>query len=48
MIGGAFFEPWPGLEVLTDELSTLLANPDLDYERQLDAARHWQKESVKN
>ena len=44
VIGGAFFEPWPGLEVLTDELSTLLANPDLDYERQLDAARHWQKD----
>lgn len=44
VIGGAFFAPWPGQEQLTAELAALLANPDLDYERQLDAARHWQKD----
>ena len=44
VIGGAFFEPWPGLEPLAEELAAILANPDLDYERQLDAARHWQKD----
>ncbi|MCA8880685.1 MAG: glutamine-synthetase adenylyltransferase [Rhodobacteraceae bacterium] len=44
VIGGAFFEPWPGREALAAELAELLGNPDLDYEMQLDAARHWQKD----
>jgi glutamate-ammonia-ligase adenylyltransferase len=44
VIGGSFFEGWPGLYALTQDLSDRLANPDLDYERQLDTARYWQKD----
>ncbi len=44
VIGGAFFEGWPGLEVLTEDLSVRLAEGDLDYERQLDTARYWVKD----
>lgn len=44
VIGGAFFETWPGLEFLTAELTERLANPDLDYEGQLDTARYWMKD----
>ncbi|MCL4065237.1 hypothetical protein M3484_01430 [Pseudomonas sp. GX19020] len=43
VIGGAFFEPWPGARGLTAALSQRLG--DLaDYERQLDEARRWMKE----
>jgi len=44
VIGGSFFEDWPGLHVLVADLSARLSNPDLDYERQLDTARYWQKD----
>lgn len=44
VIGGDFFETWPGEKALTAELAAQLENPDLDYERQLDAARHWMKD----
>ncbi|WP_235868572.1 [protein-PII] uridylyltransferase family protein [Meridianimarinicoccus sp. RP-17] len=44
VIGGSFFEGWPGLDALTADLAERLANPDLDYERQLDTARYWQKD----
>jgi glutamate-ammonia-ligase adenylyltransferase len=43
VIGGRFFAPWPGTEALAGELRQRLARSD-DYERQLDAARRWQKE----
>jgi len=43
VIGGPFFEPWPGLEALVADLGTLLARAQ-DYETKLDAARRWQKE----
>ncbi|MFN3606774.1 MAG: glutamine-synthetase adenylyltransferase, partial [Cypionkella sp.] len=42
-IGGSFFTPWPTTDALQAELSALLAQQS-DYERQLDAARVWQKE----
>ncbi len=43
VIGGPFFAPWPGSAALKDELAALLARQK-DYEKQLDAARRWQKE----
>ncbi|MBT8170597.1 glutamine-synthetase adenylyltransferase [Phaeobacter gallaeciensis] len=43
VIGGAFFELWPGLETLTQELKELLG-AEADYETQLDTARRWTKE----
>ncbi|MDF0599496.1 glutamine-synthetase adenylyltransferase [Psychromarinibacter sp. C21-152] len=43
VIGGAFFDPWPGAEALTERLGQVIAAED-DYERKLDAARRWQKE----
>lgn len=43
VIGGSFFEPWPGPEVLTSDLVGRLAGID-DYERKLDAARIWRRE----
>ena len=43
VIGGAFFDPWPGMDALRDELAGKLA--DLrDYESQLILARRWAKE----
>lgn len=44
VIGGSFFEGWPGLEVLTEDLSARLSGGDLDFERQLDTARYWMKD----
>ncbi|MDJ0994253.1 MAG: bifunctional [glutamine synthetase] adenylyltransferase/[glutamine synthetase]-adenylyl-L-tyrosine phosphorylase [Dinoroseobacter sp.] len=43
VIGGPFFDPWPGLGALVAELSDQLARHG-DYEAKLDAARRWQKE----
>ncbi len=43
VIGGAFFEDWPGQHVLQRMLSDRLGQLD-DYEHQLDAARRWAKE----
>ncbi|WP_106206725.1 glutamine-synthetase adenylyltransferase [Aliiruegeria haliotis] len=43
VIGGTFFEPWPGRVALCIELDEVLSESD-DYERQLDAARRWMKE----
>ena len=43
VIGGSFFDPWPGVDVLVDDLAGQLGN-GLDYEGQLDAARRWHKE----
>lgn len=43
VIGGSFFDPWPGLEALRTALQSLLAGLG-DYESQLDAARRWMKE----
>ncbi|MEY8839896.1 glutamine-synthetase adenylyltransferase, partial [Cribrihabitans sp. XS_ASV171] len=43
VIGGQFFDEWPGEAALRDELDALLAAEE-DYERQLDAARRWSKE----
>ncbi|TNF63901.1 MAG: glutamine-synthetase adenylyltransferase [Rhodobacteraceae bacterium] len=43
VIGGDFFAPWPGMEVLRDQLAQTLAREG-DYERQLDAARRWAKD----
>lgn len=44
VIGGAFFENWPGLQALNAELAVRLSDGDLDYERQLDTARYWMKD----
>ncbi|GAA6199072.1 bifunctional [glutamine synthetase] adenylyltransferase/[glutamine synthetase]-adenylyl-L-tyrosine phosphorylase [Aquicoccus sp. SU-CL01552] len=44
VIGGDFFADWPGEAALREELTALLASED-DYERQLDSARRWMKES---
>lgn len=44
VIGGVFFEAWPGRAALENDLSTRLGDPELDYEQKLDAARHWQKD----
>jgi glutamate-ammonia-ligase adenylyltransferase len=43
VIGGSFFSDWPGVEALTQELSSRLAE-EQDYERKLDMARRWAKE----
>ena len=43
VIGGSFFDPWPGSAELTARLGAVLAEIP-DYERQLDAARRWRKE----
>ncbi|MCG3266363.1 glutamine-synthetase adenylyltransferase [Yoonia sp. I 8.24] len=43
VIGGAFFNPWPGEAALQSELSAALAALD-DYETQLITARRWAKE----
>ena len=44
VIGGAFFAPWPGTGPLGAELARLLDEVP-DYEKKLDAARRWMKES---
>lgn len=43
VIGGSFFEAWPGKMELTLALGQLLSETD-DYEGQLDVARRWLKE----
>lgn len=43
VIGGSFFEDWPGGDVLRQELEAVLALEG-DYETQLDTARRWCKE----
>ena len=43
VIGGDFFAPWPGQEVLEASLQEALSR-ETDYERQLDATRLWFKE----
>ncbi len=43
VLGGAFFEDWPGANALQTELSAVLAQIE-DYENKLDAARRWNKE----
>ena len=43
VIGGSFFDDWPGARVLQTELMDILAQED-DYETRLDATRRWCKE----
>ncbi len=43
MIGGGFFEPWPGGEALEAELRARLDKAP-DYEAKLDGTRRWMKE----
>jgi glutamate-ammonia-ligase adenylyltransferase len=43
VIGGSFFDPWTGAEVLTADLIAQLAEAG-DYEARLDTARRWAKE----
>ncbi|RPE71780.1 glutamate-ammonia-ligase adenylyltransferase [Pacificibacter maritimus] len=43
VIGGSFFEPWPSVDSLKDELSKALAKAG-DYEVALDTSRRWAKE----
>jgi glutamate-ammonia-ligase adenylyltransferase len=43
VIGGSFFEPWPGLERLQADAADLMAR-EHDYEAKLDAIRVWAKE----
>ena len=43
VIGGSFWEPWPGMAALTAELTARLAEV-ADYEGKLDSARRWMKE----
>ncbi|MGO4914983.1 glutamine-synthetase adenylyltransferase [Pseudogemmobacter sp. W21_MBD1_M6] len=43
VIGGAFFDEWPGETALKDQLSAHLAEVP-DYEAKLDSARRWMKE----
>jgi len=43
VLGGTFFEDWPGTDALQIELATVLATAD-DYEQKLDATRRWNKE----
>lgn len=43
VIGGSFFDAWPGADVLQRQLEDRLARED-DYESRLDAARRWAKE----
>ncbi|PQO22283.1 glutamine-synthetase adenylyltransferase [Rhodobacteraceae bacterium WD3A24] len=44
VIGGDFFDDWPGAAALAAQLDARLAEADDDYERQLDDARRWFKE----
>ncbi|MEX0350717.1 MAG: glutamine-synthetase adenylyltransferase [Paracoccaceae bacterium] len=43
VIGGSFFDDWPGRSALQSDLSDRLAG-ETDYERRLDLARGWKKE----
>jgi len=43
VIGGSFFDPWPGTDALRSDLASQLEAAG-DYERQLDTARRWHKE----
>lgn len=43
VIGGSFFDDWPGQAALQAELTEAL-EAETDYERQLDMARRWTKE----
>lgn len=43
VIGGSFFEPWPGVATLANWLATHMAD-EQDYERKLDSARRFMKE----
>ena len=43
VLGGAFFEDWPGAEALQHGLAGKLSQI-YDYEQKLDAARRWKKE----
>ncbi|MGB1209281.1 MAG: glutamine-synthetase adenylyltransferase, partial [Paracoccaceae bacterium] len=43
VIGGGFFDPWPGREALLQDLSAQLRD-DPDYEHMLIAARRWKRE----
>ena len=43
VIGGGFFEPWPGADALLHGLSTRLKDAP-DYEAKLDTTRRWMKE----
>ena len=43
VIGGAFFDPWPGLSSLKADLAREFGRAG-DYERQLDAVRRWTRE----
>ena len=43
VIGGSFFDVWPGTAVLSGKLSVQMAE-DTDYERKLDCARRFMKE----
>lgn len=43
VIGGSFWDPWPKVDDLAQDLILRLAR-DHDYERKLDAARRWGKE----
>lgn len=43
VIGGDFFDPWPGVDRLDADLSGVLFT-ESDYESRLDAARRWHKE----
>ena len=43
VIGGSFFDPWPGGAELRSRLDDVLGGIP-DYERKLDAARRWMKE----
>lgn len=42
VLDGRFFAPWPGVDVLSDELGSAISRGA--YEEQLDQARRWQKE----
>ncbi|WP_172331766.1 glutamine-synthetase adenylyltransferase [Mangrovicoccus sp. HB161399] len=44
VIGGSFFDPWPGRAGLAEELSEALEHDADDYEQKLDATRRWHKE----
>ncbi len=43
VLAGSFFDEWPGISALADELSQVLAR-ESDYEHKLDATRRWAKE----
>ncbi len=44
VIGGQFFDDWPGHAALAVELANALAEEEEDYERRLDRARSWARE----